>query len=167
MPQLSETSASQSQGVPSCGENTITGTIRSPGYSYVWKTVASPLEQKNPPHLAIASSVSSGYFGGNFAIMNSDGAARLGGKNIKRHLYTINTYNTNAFLPNKLYLDFDLYYFSIALLEADGYLRVEYSLDGTNWTKFKTFVFNQGNPLFWSKNALDLQDILSTIKSIK
>lgn len=29
MPQLSETSASQSQGVPSCGENTITGTIRS------------------------------------------------------------------------------------------------------------------------------------------
>ena len=126
------------------------------GYSYVWKTVASPLEQKNPPHLAIASSVSSGYFGGNFAIMNSDGAARLGGKNIKRHLYTINTYNTNAFLPNKLYLDFDLYYFSIALLEADGYLRVEYSLDGTNWTKFKTFVFNQGNPLFWSKNALDL-----------
>ena len=126
------------------------------GYSYVWKTVASPLEQKNPPHLAIASSVSSGYFGGNFAIMNSDGAARLGGKNIKRHLYTINTYNTNAFLPNKLYLDFDLYYFSIALLEADGYLRVEYSLDGTNWTKFKTFVLNQGNPLFWSKNALDL-----------
>lgn len=126
------------------------------GYSYVWKTVASPLEQKNPPHLAIASSVSSGYFGGNFAIMNSDGAARLGGKNIKRHLYTINTYNTMAFLPNKLYLDFDLYYFSIALLEADGYFRVEYSLDGTNWTKFKTFVLNQGNPLFWNKNALDL-----------
>ncbi len=126
------------------------------GYSYVWKTVASPLEQKNPPHLAIASSVSSGYFGGNFAIMNSDGANRLGGKNIKRHLITKNAYNTTDFLPNKLYLDFDLYYFSIALIEADGYFNVEYSLDGTNWIKFKTFVLNQGNPLFWSKNALDL-----------
>ena len=103
-----------------------------------------------------ASSVSSGYFGGNFAIMNSDGAARLGGKNIKRHLITKNAYNTTDFLPNKLYLDFDLYYFSIALIEADGYFNVEYSLDGTNWIKFKTFVLNQGNPLFWSKNALDL-----------
>lgn len=41
MPQLSETSASQSQGVPSCGENTITGTIRSPGYSYVWNNRTS------------------------------------------------------------------------------------------------------------------------------
>ena len=118
--------------------------------------MASPLEQKNPPHLAIASSVSSGYFGGNFAIMNSDGANRLGGKNIKRHLITKNAYNTTDFLPNKLYLDFDLYYFSIALIEADGYFNVEYSLDGTNWIKFKTFVLNQGNPLFWSKNALDL-----------
>lgn len=41
MPQLSETSASQSQGVPSCGENTITGTIRSAGYSYVWNNRTS------------------------------------------------------------------------------------------------------------------------------
>lgn len=130
------------------------------GYSYVWKTVASPLEQKNPPHLAIASSISSGYFGGNFAIMNSDGADRLGGRNIKRHLITKNTYNTIAFLDKKLFLDFDLYYFSIALVKEDAYLSVEYSTDNTNWIPFKTFVLNQGNPLFWSKNALDLDNLM-------
>lgn len=33
-------SASQSQGVPSCGENTITGTIEV-GYSYVWNNRTS------------------------------------------------------------------------------------------------------------------------------
>lgn len=124
-------------------------------YSYNWTVNASPYAQTNPPHEAIASSVSSGYFGGNFAIMNSDGAERIN-KNVLRHLVSTSTYDTTLFLANQIKLDFDLYYFSIALLETDGYFKVEYSTDGTNWTAFKTYVLNTGNPLFWNKVSIDL-----------
>lgn len=124
-------------------------------YSYNWTVKASPYAQTNPPHEAIASSVSSGYFGGNFAIMNSDGAERIN-KNVLRHLVSTSTYDTTLFLANQIKLDFDLYYFSIALLETDGYFKVEYSVDGNSWTTFKTYVLNTGNPLFWNKVSIDL-----------
>ncbi|GGP06581.1 hypothetical protein GCM10010992_27150 [Cloacibacterium rupense] len=134
-------------------EDTFVDSYNTTPYSPDWVMKPTPHTPSNPPHLAIAPSIASGYFGGNFAIINTDVRRNV---NVKRHLESKNTYDTTAFLPNSLKLDFDLYYFSIALAEADGYIRVEYSDNGGAWTAFATYVNNQGNPLIWRHLSLDM-----------
>ncbi|WP_229663461.1 immunoglobulin domain-containing protein, partial [Cloacibacterium rupense] len=154
-------------------EDVFTDTKNTPIYSPDWVTnpnfwkptgstepTRNYYQAKKPPHLAIASTISSGYFGGYFAAINTD---VYRDKNIKRHLVATQTFDTTPFLTNSLKLDFDLYYFSIATLKADGYLSVEYSTDNTNWVPFKYFVLNHGNPLTWEKVSLNLDNVsLST-----
>jgi hypothetical protein len=154
-------------------EDVFTDTKNTPAYSpdwvtnpNFWKPTGSTeptqnfYQAKKPPHLAIASTVSSGYFGGYFAAINTD---VYRDKNIKRHLVATQTFDTTPFLSKSLKLDFDVYYYSIATIKADGYLSVEYTTDNTNWIPFKYFVLNHGNPLIWEKVSLNLDDVnLST-----
>lgn len=94
---------------------------------------------------------SSGYFGGNYAIINSD---------ISRTTNVLN-YMVSSGLDISGYinlkLDFDMYHFSIATSTAQGYVAVDYSLDsGATWNNLTTFFNDEGNPFNWRKFSFDI-----------
>ena len=94
---------------------------------------------------------SSGYFGGNYAIINSD---------ISRTTNVLNYMESNDLDVSgyiNLKLDFDMYHFSIATSTAQGYVAVDYSLDsGTTWNNLTTFFNDEGNPFNWRKFSFNI-----------
>lgn len=80
----------------------------------------------------LSPAMSSGYFGGNFAMINSDIDRNT---NIKYQLISNNSTNPNKLLNVNGYLnlqlDFDLYHFSIAKNNTQGYIEVSYTLDAS------------------------------------
>lgn len=145
-------------GVFSIGkEDSFIDNYNATKYVPDWRLAPStPYLPPNPPHLAIKSSIASGYFGGNFAIVNTDVIRYVP---IKRYMVSTSDYDINGFIKNTLKLDFDLYYFSNTANINNGYFSVEYSLDGTNWTSIANYVKEKGNPLNWERISLDLHDL--------
>lgn len=145
-------------GVFSIGnEDSFIDNYNATKYVPDWRLAPStPYLPPNPPHLAIKSSIASGYFGGNFAIVNTDVIRYVP---IKRYIVSTSDYDINGFIKNTLKLDFDLYYFSNTANINNGYFSVEYSLDGTNWTSIAKYVKEKGNPLNWERISLDLHDL--------
>lgn len=122
------------------------------GTSGTWQNRPSPYIPTVPPYEGLAPALSSGYFGGNYAAIITD---------IDRSTSILNalTLTSNQNLTNfqDLRLDFDLYYFSITNLASEGYLKVEYSLDGGgNWTTLSTITSIQGNPNTWNKFSIPI-----------
>ena len=80
----------------------------------------------------LSPAMSSGYFGGNFAMINSDIDRNT---NIKYQLISNNSTNPNKLLNVNGYLnlqlDFDLFHFSIAKNNEQGYIEVSYTLDAS------------------------------------
>lgn len=134
-----------------------------------WKnSMTSQVIPLDPPYEGLSPALSSGYFGGNFAMINSD----LERPKIPDTApYSISNYlvssdlNINGF--NTLLLEFDIYHFSIANNINEGYFEVEY-FDGSIWKSLKLlpdntvvpnipdlsvqpfrYYINVGNPLKW------------------
>lgn len=94
---------------------------------------------------------SSGYFGGNYAIINSDISRST---NVLNYMVS-NDLDVSGYINLKL--DFDMYHFSIAADTSQGYVKVEYSLDsGTTWNNLTTFFNDVGNPFNWQKFSFDI-----------
>lgn len=99
----------------------------------VFKSAISSWLNKPTPYIpslaegyeGLSPAMSSGYFGGNYAMINSDIDRTTA---IKYHLVS-NNRNVNGYL--NLQLDFDLYHFSIAYNNTEGYIEVSYTLDGS------------------------------------
>ncbi|KIA89134.1 GEVED domain-containing protein [Kaistella jeonii] len=120
--------------------------------SGTWQNRPSPYIPSVPPYAGLAPALSSGYFGGNYAAIITD---------IDRGTSILNelklTSNGNLTNFQDLRLDFDLYYFSITNLATEGYLKVEYSLDGGgNWITLSTITSIQGNPNTWNKFSIPI-----------
>lgn len=97
-----------------------------------WINRQSPYIPTVPPYEGLTPAMSSGYFGGNFAMINSDIDRST---NIKYQLISNNSTNPNKLLNVNGYLnlqlDFDLYHFSIAKNNKQGYVEVSYTLDAS------------------------------------
>ena len=97
-----------------------------------WINRQSPYIPTVPPYEGLTPAMSSGYFGGNFAMINSDIDRDT---NIKYQLISNNSTNPNKLLNVNGYLnlqlDFDLYHFSIAKNNEQGYVEVSYTLDAS------------------------------------
>lgn len=122
------------------------------GVSGTWQNRPSPYIPTVPPYEGLAPALSSGYFGGNYAAIITD---------INRNQPLLNalTLTANRDLTNfqDLRLDFDLYYFSITNLASEGYLNVEFSLDGGgSWNILSTITTIQGNPNTWNKITIPI-----------
>ena len=155
--------------------DSFTDTSNTPAYSPDWVTnpnfycasgscpTYNYYQPKNPPHLAIAANVVSGYFGGYFAMINTDVKRNV---DVLRYLVTNNSYDTTGFIANSLKLEFDLYYFSIGTTAAQSYIKLQYSDNGGAWTDVSSAIYftNQGDPLNWSKKIIDF-DALSVPRS--
>lgn len=115
----------------------------------------------------LSPAMSSGYFGGNYAMINSDIDRTTA---VKYHLVSGNR-NVNGFL--NLQLDFDLYHFSIAYDNTEGYIEVSYTLDGSvtnpTWVPLvlpglttpstgspTRYWQNIGNPLKWQHFTVNI-----------
>ncbi len=110
------------------------------------------------PYEGLSPALSSGYFGGNFAMTNAD--YDRNGQLLNRLTLNDNLNTTNF---ENLTLEFDLYYFTI-ITAADpvNYFSIDYSLNGTTWVTLKTIDNNQGNPNIWKKISLST---LNTVAS--
>lgn len=104
-----------------------------------------------PPYQGTAPAFSSGYFGGNYAMINSDIARTT---NILNHLVS-NNLDVSGFLNLKI--EFDMYHFSIAANDTEGYVNVDYSLNGgTTWVNLTHFFADAGNPFNWQKYSYNI-----------
>ncbi len=121
-----------------------------------WLNKPSPYQPKDPPYQGLSPALSSGYFGDNFAMMNTDIARTSTSEIIINHLVS-NDLSVAGYLNLKI--DFDLYYFSIAQNDDEGYLNAQYALDGGVWVDFPGFKMNNSefpNPLYWQKYSYDI-----------
>lgn len=119
------------------------------------------------PYEGLSPALSSGYFGGNFAMTNAD-YDRYGSL-LNRLTLSDNLITTNF---ENLTLEFDLYYFTLitAQLPPDpsnppnlpNYFSIDYSVDGSTWVNLKTISTNQGTPIKWEKISLST---LNTVAS--
>lgn len=152
----------------------------------VFKTTLSPWLNKPTPYIpkinegyeGLSPAMSSGYFGGNYAMINSDIDRTTA---IKYHLVSSNR-NVNGFL--NLQLDFDLYHFSIAYDNTEGYIEVSYTLDGSvsnpTWVSLvlpglttpssgspTRYWQNIGNPLKWQHFSVSIPGVNFTSTNFK
>lgn len=130
-----------------------------------WLNKPSPYQPKDPPYQGLSPALSSGYFGDNFAMMNTDIARNSTSQIIINHLLSEDLNITGY---NDLHIDFNLYYFSIATNDDEGFIKAEYQIynssTGTwsSWTELlKKNNSEEANPLYWEKFSFDITSVLN------
>lgn len=130
-----------------------------------WLNKPSPFQPKDPPYQGLSPALSSGYFGDNFAMMNTDIARNSTSEIIINHLLS---QDLNITGYNDLHIDFNMYYFSIATNDDEGFIKAEYqvydSSVGTwsSWTELlKKNNSEVANPLYWEKFSFDITPVLT------
>lgn len=119
-----------------------------------WLNKPSPYKPVNPPYPILKPALSSGFYGENFAIIDTDVTRTV---SVLNHLVLTNSINGSAFIAASMKLDFDLYYYSSTTNQATNYFKVDYSVDGgTVWVNLSTITTNQGDPNTWSKQTVTL-----------
>lgn len=117
-----------------------------------WINRASPFIPANPPYGNYKPAISSGYFGGNYALIITDINRST---SILNNLVTTTNKDNTGFINLKL--DFDLFNYTSTPNVAQAYLRVEYSTNGgSSWSILSTINTNQGNPNIWSTQSIAL-----------
>lgn len=130
-----------------------------------WLNKPSPYQPKDPPYQGLSPALSSGYFGDNFAMMNTDIARNSTTQIIINHLIS---QDLNITGYNDLHIDFNMYYFSIATNDNEGFIKAEYQIydssAGTwsSWTELlKKNNSEVANPLYWEKFSFDITPVLT------
>jgi len=130
-----------------------------------WLNKPSPYQPKDPPYQGLSPALSSGYFGDNFAMMNTDIARNSTSDIIINHLLS-GDLNITGY--NDLHIDFNMYYFSIATNDDEGFIKAEYQIydssTGTwsSWTELlKKNNSEVANPLYWEKFSFDITPVLT------
>lgn len=132
-------------------ENVVEGNSDPNGF---WMNRPNPFVPTSPPYFVIKPAVTSGFTGGNFAMILTD---LNQDSDIINHLTLTSNLDTNNFL--NLFLDFDLYFYSMADNVTYGYFSVDYSLNGgSSWNNLATYTTDQGNPSKWARKSYPLPE---------
>lgn len=130
-----------------------------------WLNKPSPYQPKDPPYQGLSPALSSGYFGDNFAMMNTDIARNSTTQIIINHLLS---QDLNITGYNDLHIDFNMYYFSIATNDNEGFIKAEYQVYDSSvgtWSSWTELLKKNNsevvNPLYWEKFSFDITPVLT------